>query len=59
MVSKQSNALKRQELEKELEELMRSLPAHSLSPTMQMRIDEIEEELSSMEESTDNGSGRD
>ncbi len=59
MHANKANALRRQELETELDELLRSLPAHSLSPTMQMRIDEMEEELSRLQEAADDGSGLD
>ncbi len=37
-------------LSEELENLKRSLPAHSLKPAMLIRIEELEEEIETLEE---------
>ena len=41
-------------LTRELEALKRSLPAHSVKPAMLIRIEELEEELETLERETSN-----
>lgn len=39
-------------LERELEQLMQQLPHHSISPSIQTRIDELEEEIAQLKKRT-------
>lgn len=52
---KQRRSGRRRQLEEELAELLRSLPAHSLSPTMQLRVEEIEDEMARLDGGEDDG----
>ena len=38
------------ELERELEQLKHQLPRHSISPSLQARIDELEEQIAALKE---------
>jgi polyhydroxyalkanoate synthesis regulator phasin len=42
-------------LERELEQLKQQLPRHSISPGLQGRIDELEEQIAALKEEASNG----
>ncbi len=43
------------ELERELEQLKQQLPRHSISPALQARIDELEEQIVALQQAASNG----
>jgi hypothetical protein len=45
-------------LERELEQLQQQLPRHSISPAIQARIDELEEQIAALKETASNGSAQ-
>lgn len=42
-------------LERELEQLKQQLPRHSISPALQARIDELEEQIAALNEEASDG----
>ena len=45
-------------LERELEQLQRQLPRHSISPSIQARIDELEEQIAELKEAAQKGTDK-
>jgi hypothetical protein len=46
-------------LKRELDELLKSRPAHSLSPSMALRIEAVEDEIADLEKSETDGASSD